>query len=78
MAGDVHRPVQYLRLAWFAQHEFQLDLMKLYSAIWTWVGGVIHLINLTLPNGIATKVPIGYVPYEPHVVHAWAKTVKTS
>ena len=60
-----------------AEHEFQLDLMKLYSAIWTWVGGdKFHLINLTLPNGIVTKVPIGYVPYEPHVVHAWAKTVK--
>ena len=60
-----------------AEHEFQLDLMKLYSAIWTWAGGdKFHLINLTLPNGIVTKVPIGYVPYEPHVVHAWAKTVK--
>ena len=23
-----------------------------------------------------TKVPIGYVPYEPHVVHAWHQTVK--
>lgn len=60
-----------------AEHEFQLDLMKLYSAVWTWVGAdKFHLINLTLPSGIVTKVPIGYVPYEPHVVHAWAKTVK--
>ncbi len=60
-----------------AEHEFQLDLMKLYSAVWTWVGGDrFHLINLTLPNGTVTKVPIGYVPYEPHVVHAWHQTVK--
>lgn len=60
-----------------AEHEFQLDLMKLYSTVWTWVGGDrFHLINLTLPNGTVTKVPIGYVPYEPHVVHAWHQTVK--
>ena len=60
-----------------AEHEFQLDLMKLYSAVWTWVGGDrFHLINLTLPDGSVNKVPIGYVPYEPHVVHAWNQTVK--
>lgn len=60
-----------------AEHEFQLDLMKLYSTIWTWVGGDrFHLINLTLPNGSVTKVPIGYVPFEPNVVHAWNQTVK--
>lgn len=60
-----------------AEHEFQLDLMKLYSTIWTWVDGDrFHLINLTLPNGSVTKVPIGYVPFEPNVVHAWNQTVK--
>lgn len=60
-----------------AEQEFQLVLMKLYSAVWTWVGADrFHLINLTLPSGIVTKVPIGYVPYEPHVVHAWQQTVK--
>ena len=60
-----------------AEHEFQLDLMKLYSAVWTWVGGnQFKPVNLTLPNGLITRVPIGYIPYEPHVVDAWRQSVK--
>ena len=58
-------------------HEFQLDLMRLYSSLWTWVGAdKYHLINLTLPNGSIARVPMGYVPYHPAVAAAWAKTLR--
>ena len=57
------------------EHEFQLDLMRCYSTLWTWVGGdKYHLINLTLPGGKMVHLPMGYVPYHPAVVEAWEKT----
>jgi type IV conjugative transfer system coupling protein TraD len=59
------------------EHEFQLDVMRVYSSIWTWVGGdKFRLINLTLPNGTVAHLPIGYVPYHPAVVAAWTQTMK--
>jgi hypothetical protein len=56
------------------EHEVQLGEMRIYSGLWDWVDfNPRHLINLTLPDGRIVHLPMGAVPYNPHVMLAWHK-----
>jgi len=56
------------------EHEVQLVEMRIYSGLWDWVDfNPRHLINLTLPDGRIVHLPMGAVPYNPHVMLAWHK-----
>lgn len=56
------------------EHEVQLVEMRIYSGLWDWVDfNPRHLINLTLPDGHIVHLPMGAVPYNPHVMLAWHK-----
>jgi type IV conjugative transfer system coupling protein TraD len=57
--------------------ETQLVMMRLWADIWSlMLFDPAKIIHLTLPNGRIRALPMGDVPYEPHVAAAWAKTVR--
>uniref|UniRef100_UPI0028BE1D35 type IV secretion system DNA-binding domain-containing protein n=1 Tax=Sphingobium sp. TaxID=1912891 RepID=UPI0028BE1D35 len=66
--------------AWFTimsirldEHGFQLICMKLYSALWNWVGlDPTKRVNVTLPNGEMLRTIMPMVPAIPAVKTAWA------
>ena len=58
-------------------HDVQLILMRIWSGLWTFLGGSSeHIISLTLPTGQQVRVPMGYVAYQNDVRIAVAKAIK--
>ena len=58
-------------------HDIQLILMRVWSGLWTFVGGdSAHIITLTIPTGQQLHVPMGYVPHQVDVELAVSKAIK--
>jgi len=54
-------------------HDSQLVLMRMFSAIWTYVGlDPRKIVNLTLPDDSILRIPMFAVPYVPSVQQACA------
>lgn len=70
--------------AWFVilsirldEHGFQLICMKLYAALWNWIGlDADKRINVTLPNGEVLRTIMPLVPHIPEVIYAWALAIR--
>ncbi|WP_103727492.1 type IV secretion system DNA-binding domain-containing protein [Novosphingobium sp. HII-3] len=59
---------------YFAEHEIQLVLMKIYAEVWNWVALNPHKqVNLTLPDSSVVVGQMSWVPYHSAVVAAWDK-----
>nr|WP_165388428.1 replication initiation protein RepC [Sphingomonas populi] len=58
-------------------HDSQLVLMRLFSAIWTYIGlDPRKIINLTLPDDSILRIPMFAVPYVPSVQQACAVAIR--
>ena len=59
------------------EHGVELICMKLYAALWDWLGGSpLKLVNLTLPDDSVRRTAMGIVPHVPEVEAAWAVTMR--
>lgn len=70
--------------AWFLimsikldEHGFQLICMKVYAALWNWVGlDPDKRVNVTLPSGEILRTIMPVVPTIPEVIQAWSVAVR--
>jgi type IV conjugative transfer system coupling protein TraD len=62
---------------YFAEHEIQLVLMKMYAEVWNWVALNPHKqVNLTLPDDSVVVGQMSWVPFHSAVVKAWDKFMR--
>lgn len=62
---------------YFAEHEIQLVLMKMYAEVWNWVALNPHKpVSLTLPDGSVVVGQMSWVPFRSEVVAAWEKLLR--
>lgn len=70
--------------AWFIimsikldEHGFQLICMKVYAALWNWVGlDPAKRVNVTLPSGEILRTIMPVVPKIPEVIQAWSVAMR--
>ncbi|WP_103727322.1 type IV secretion system DNA-binding domain-containing protein [Novosphingobium sp. HII-3] len=62
---------------YFAEHEIQLVLMRIYAELWNWVAlNPSKQVHLTLPDSSVVVGRMSWVPYHSAVVDAWDKFMR--